>query len=215
MAFKIFDSLYLEYDRWYTVNEIIYRNELLCIKEILDHRDRRDGILLDIGVGTGVFSKELPGFKIGVDPAFNPLKIARSRGIEAINAFGEELPFRSLSIDTVLMTVTLCFLEKPEKVLSEVYRVLKNNGYLVSCIVPRDSSWGHYYLQKAREGHRFYKYARFYTNEEHLNLLRNNGFKPVKYCGTLSFNPWDKPFEEKPKPILEGMGFTCIGSLKV
>ncbi len=211
MSYRVFDEKYMEYDQWYIVNKTIYLDEAKCLEKTLNNID---GYILDLGIGTGVFSKVFKGYVVGIDPAYNPLKIAYNRGVDVVQGFGEKLPFRSNVFDLVVMTVTLCFLDNPDHVLKEVYRVLVRKGYIVSCIVPRDSSWGEYYLEKAGKDHPFYRYARFYTNKEHFKLLERNGFRVEEVMGTLSFKPWEEPILEEPKPGFKDLGFVCVRAVK-
>jgi ubiquinone/menaquinone biosynthesis C-methylase UbiE len=56
-------------------------------------------------------------------------KVERSgRRAEVIQAWGEDLPFRDHSFDTVVATMILCTAEQPQLVLREIARVLKPDG---------------------------------------------------------------------------------------
>lgn len=209
-SFHIFDRYYRRYDEWYTRNRVILENEGRCIASLIP----KNTLILDVGVGTGVFAKYIEGEIIGIDPASNPLRIAWKRGVQPVKALGEFTPFRSRIFDVALMTVTLCFLENPGKVLEEVKRVLKPRGYHINCIIPRDSPWGRHYIEKAREGKSpFYRYAHFYTVEELSRLLEEHGFKPVEKLGTLSSTPWEPPRLEPPSKELRGRSFICVKAI--
>ena len=108
------------------------------------------------------------------------------------------------------MIATLCFLQDADTALEEVYRVLASDGVLIVCIIPRDSKWGIHYLKKSREGHPFYRHARFYTVAELETLLNRHGFSAVKYASTLSFGPDDSPRLEDPSSTSNGRGFVCV-----
>lgn len=83
---------------------------------------------LDVGVGTGIFTAEI-GVSVGVDLAINMLRIAKNRNVSVVQAAGENLPFRTGIFDYVVMIVTLCFLDDPERVLGEAWRIIRENGF--------------------------------------------------------------------------------------
>ncbi|MCD6503556.1 MAG: class I SAM-dependent methyltransferase [Euryarchaeota archaeon] len=207
MSYEIFDKYYKEYDLWYYENKIIAENELLALRVL-----KPEGLGLEIGVGTGYFAEKL-NIQVGIDPSRNMLKIARSRGIEVVQAFGERLPFREKVFDYVYIIVTICFVKDPLKVLMEAYRVLKDEGKLIVAFIPRDSSWGRYYLEKKKNSV-FYKHARLYSLNEVVNLIRLAGFRIIRSISTLHFHPEDPPRLEYPKEDTNG-GFVCLLSEKV
>jgi len=112
--------------------------------------------LVDIGCGTGtlvIFLKEkYPQANItGVDPDLIVLGVARKKAqkkkltINFIQSGAERLPFSNKSIDVA--TSSLAFhhmpLEIKKQALSEIKRVLKNNGifYLVDIGKPKTLFW--------------------------------------------------------------------------
>ena len=209
LAYKVFDRNVERYDAWYLRHEEIFKCEAKLLRSL---KLRGEG--LSIGVGTGILDVEA-GVRIGIDPSINMLKLARKRGVETILSVGERLPFRSGIFDYVLMSVTLCFLTAPKPVLKEAYRVLKAEGEIAVCFIPRDSAWGEAYMEKARRGHPFYKHARFYTLEEVKRLLEECSFKVTTVKGTLSYPPNVKPKIEEPAEDVEGKGFICVKAVKV
>jgi ubiquinone/menaquinone biosynthesis C-methylase UbiE len=168
---------------------------------------------LSIGVGTGTLDSQAP-INVGVDPALNMLKLVPSRGIEPIRAVAEYLPFRHESFDFALMTVTLCFLDSPEKALLEARRILRSSGELAVCIIPKDSAWGEEHMKKAEAGHVFYRLAHFYKLSELEGLLRKCSLEKVAMKATLSYPPSEKPRVEEPSENPEGKGFVCIKATK-
>ncbi|MET1159498.1 MAG: methyltransferase domain-containing protein [Thermoprotei archaeon] len=208
---ELFNKYYVRYDEWYVRNHNIALSERLCIEALAPH-----GRVLDIGVGTGYLTQGLSKTMIGVDPADKPLILASSRGFLTIRSYGEELPFRDSCFDTVLLVVTICFVDDPVKLLSEAYRVLKPGGRVIVCIVPRDSSWGQYYIMKKLRGESiFYEYARFYTVDEVVEMLSSRGFRVKRYCSTLTYKPPDPGYIEYPVLArIEDAGFTCIEAVK-
>ena len=143
------------------------------------------------------------------------LKLAYKRGIEVVRAVGEQLPFREGSFDFVLMTLTLCFLDKPEKAIAEARRVLHRHGEFAVCIIPRNSRWGEEYQRRAKEGHPIYSHAHFYTISEVEEMLERCSFKVVKVRATLSYPPHDRPRFEEPSRKPDGRGFVCLKAIKL
>jgi SAM-dependent methyltransferase len=208
MSYEAFERFSKHYDSWYFRHPEILESEIRAIKAL-----GLNGLGLDVGVGTGIFASrvEVP---IGIDASKQMLKISRKRGIQVVRALAECLPFLDEEFDYVLMTVTLCFLDNPETVLKEIFRILKPNGVLVVCIIVRDSPWGQLYVKKARQGHRFYRYARFYSLSELEELLEKHDFRIVDYKSTLTFSPSAIVVVENPRSNPFQGSFVCAKTIK-
>jgi ubiquinone/menaquinone biosynthesis C-methylase UbiE len=99
------------------------------------------GNVLEVGIGSGLnlafYSSQVQRV-YGVDPSVELQRIARKRMVtESLNidfllqSAEEELPLLNASIDTAVVTWTLCSIGSPAKALSEVRRVLKPDGRLI------------------------------------------------------------------------------------
>lgn len=211
---SIFESHAKEYDEWYEKNMTVYQ----CEKRTVDSLKLK-GIGCDIGVGSARLSPVDEGNPstplIGIDISRQMLLISKKRSIEPLQADAHELPFKNESFDYVFISVTFCFLENPSRMLKEAYRILKPNGVIGVCIVPRNSSWGSFYEERGKKGHKFYKYAKFYTVEEVVEMLNNQRFKVLEYSSTLSYGPMDAPKLEEPSNKIKDMGFVCIKAVKM
>lgn len=93
------------------------------------------GIALDIGCGTGdLFNVILPTFRyiIGIDLSLNQLESATENLTDTktllIQAEASEIPLEDNSIDSIYLRMTLRFFKKPEKILAEAARVVKDKG---------------------------------------------------------------------------------------
>lgn len=99
------------------------------------------GQVLEIGIGSGL---NLPFYDarqvervIGLDPSPEMRRIAGKAAREAafpvefIGLSGEAIPLEDDSVDTVVITYTLCTIPDPVKALREMRRVLKPGGELV------------------------------------------------------------------------------------
>ncbi|GAB5046970.1 class I SAM-dependent methyltransferase [Thermodesulfovibrio sp. TK110] len=210
--FDPFESYVTEYDQWYESEKgkTIYENELKCIKKLLDScKDR----ILEVGVGTGRFAVLSEKF-IGVDKAFSPLKIAKLRGIPVVRAKAEFLPFRDKTFSCVMFIVTLPFVEDIFLTMNEAKRVLKDEGSIIVGEIFLDSHLGRLYEEKKKQGHLFYRFAKFYHFKEFQQILSQCGLKIKKLFGTLknisSQNSEPEEPEEIAKNFKELPGFVCM-----
>lgn len=194
---EAFDKNQVEYDKWFMKNKPVYFSELNAIKEILPDFNKA----VEIGVGTGNFAEPL-GINYGIEPSKNMARIAKSKGIEVVNAAAEDIPFENESFDLVLMVTTLCFLENPIKAFSEIYRILKNEGLFINAFIDKNSSIGKIY-QRNKTKSLFYNSAVFYSTEEVLLMLNQAGFKNFDFRQTI-FNTADKI--KKPEQVKKGYG---------
>ena len=113
-------------------------------KQLMPFRRRvigaAEGKVLEIGIGSGL---NLPLYGppvrsvIGLEPSPELLRMARGRAaaaavpIEFLEAAAETLPFDDYSMDTVVMTWTLCTIADVPRALAEMRRVLKPGGALL------------------------------------------------------------------------------------
>jgi ubiquinone/menaquinone biosynthesis C-methylase UbiE len=191
-----FDPIADDYDRWYDAPEgrAIFREETKCLRHLC--RDF-SGRWLEVGVGTGLFAEALD-ITHGIDLSAPMAVKALRRGVRVCVGHAEHLPFPKQVFDGVLMALTLCFLENPEKALQECARVLRGNGKLVLGTVPADSPWGRAYIRKRDEGHPVYAHARFHTINETVLLFEKMGFEVRRGCSALFWGP-DTPSNGCPR----------------
>ena len=210
MSWQVFDRLHHKYDDWFdkSPGKEIFKLELECLREAFRGSGRPS---LEIGVGTGRFAEKLM-IDFGVDPSEEMLKKASERGIEVVEAIAEELPFPSNFFSAVAIILTLCFLDDHSKALRESFRILTKGGILLLGIVPRESNWGRFYLEK-KKGHPFYSLAHLHTTQESISLSKEAGFELESISSTLFEGPEERteirPYPSKPQETRKG-GFVCI-----
>ncbi len=188
MKNNIFSDYLLEYDRWYDDNKNVYWPEIIILKRVV----KKDEFGLEVGVGTGRFAIPL-GVDIGIDPSFEMLQIAQTRGIEVVKGVGEDIPFKCDTFDYVLFVTTVCFLDNPVSAFKEAKRVLKKGGKLVIGMIPKESVLGKYHMRN-REKSRFFRNAVFYNTEEIVRELKHMGFNKFKILQTLINYPDEKQY---------------------
>ena len=102
---------------------------------------RAQGDVLEVGIGSGLnlafYSSDVQRV-YGVDPSAELQRMARKRAdarlakVEFFSQSAEEpLPIADRSIDTVVVTWTLCSIPDPLKALQQMKRVLKPGGGLI------------------------------------------------------------------------------------
>ena len=99
--------------------------------------------MLEIGIGTGLNLPYYDSAKvqkvIGLDPSEESWELAGERAahldfaIEFIGLPGEQIPLDDDSMDTVLVTYSLCTIPDPVAALAGMARVLKPDGELIFC----------------------------------------------------------------------------------
>ena len=101
------------------------------------------GTVLEFGIGAG---HNLPHYDashvdkvIGIDPCSKSWELAEERAnqakvkVEFIEGSAENIPLASASVDSVLITFTLCTVPNPQAALAEARRMLKPDGKLFFC----------------------------------------------------------------------------------
>ena len=98
------------------------------------------GVVLEIGIGSGLnlpFYTSLVTKLYGIDPSVELLAMARAKisdvpfPVELFNQPAERIPLPDRSIDSVVVTWSLCSISDPAAVLQEMRRVLKPDGSLI------------------------------------------------------------------------------------
>lgn len=104
---------------------------------------RAHGRVLEVGIGSGLNLPYYDSAKVskvwGLDPSPEMTQMARRAAaslpfeVEFIGLPGDEIPLEDHSIDTVVVTYTLCTIPDTARALRQISRVLRAGGELVFC----------------------------------------------------------------------------------
>jgi len=194
---EAFDNSALEYDMWFENHKVEYALELKAIREFLP----KDGDGIEIGSGTGRFTQPLE-ISLGVEPSEAMRSLAIRRGVNVIAGTAESLPVVGGLYDFALLVTTVCFLEAPELAFSEVYRVLKAEGFIIVGLIDKESNLGKKYEEKKTES-KFYKNANFHSVVEIKEKLKKSGFSNIECLQAIL--PGDTYINDEPK-VMQGYG---------
>lgn len=101
------------------------------------------GVVLDVGAGSGhnfpYFDPKLVEKLYALEPSEGMRKLAAKREqalqfpLEWLDLPGEQIPLPDASVDTVVLTFTLCTIPDWQAALAQIKRVLKPDGKLLFC----------------------------------------------------------------------------------
>lgn len=131
---------------WYDDKILPHMINCACsVKPAMQQRQKvvplASGEVLEIGVGSGLNFPYYDRGKVtkiwGLEPSEGMRKLARRRldemdlPVEFIELPGEEIPLETASVDTVLVTYTLCTIAQVDDALAGMRRVLRPGGRLL------------------------------------------------------------------------------------
>ncbi len=165
------------------------------------------GHVLEIGIGSGLnlsyYDKAQVKSLVGIDPSKETWEVNNAKQTDLgfdfkyIQTGAEDLPLENQSVDTIVMTYTLCTIPDAIKAMSELRRVLKPSGQLLFCehgkapdaAVLKWQNRINPYWQKIGGG--------CHLNKDIPKLISENGFKVadlktmyIPGWKPLSFNFW-------------------------
>ncbi len=101
------------------------------------------GVVLEVGMGSGInlplYNTDKVDFVWGLEPSEGMRRKARKNlanspvEVRWLDLPGEAIPLEDNSVDTVMLTYTLCTIPDWQKALQQMHRVLKPSGQLLFC----------------------------------------------------------------------------------
>jgi len=187
-----------EYEIKYTIKykwreewKKLYREYLRTFLEISNSFP--ESVVVDVGCGpVGIITVLEAKEKIGIDPLIDEYKkrFDMEPDVRYINAKGEEIPLQDGYADVVFCVNTLNHVQNPDKVLSEIARILKPKGRLYFDVHDNLLSIGHPHL--------FTMESMYLLLSKHFKIdksIRRNKIPVITYvvycedCGRLLDSP--------------------------
>ena len=217
----VFDKKATDYDRWYEskLGEFVDKVETELAFSLFEPVHGMK--ILDVGCGTGNFSMKLAekGCEVvGIDVSEKMLNEARKKvaekglNIKFYNMDVCNMSFSDEKFDGVFSMAAFEFIKEPEKAYKEMYRVLKQNEYLLIGTINRESKWGEFYISKSLRGDSIFKYADFKSSDD----LKSWNGREIVDSGECLFIPPDVEENninmeyEKKLSCSEKGGFVCV-----
>lgn len=153
---NLFNSISANYDK---LNDIMsfglhrkIKKNIINQCQLTSHVSRLTFLDLCTGTGdlAGLLKEKYPQSKItGVDFSANMLELAREKhsDIEFIEANCSQLPFEDESFDLCIISFGLRNVENIEKVLKEIYRVLKKDGLFINLDLGKPNKFFNLFLK--------------------------------------------------------------------
>lgn len=186
-----FKSMKPDFSKWYWYPQWAWHSlRFLNVAKLIEPTG---GKILDIGCADGVFTKVVLDKSnaenvIGIDVLEESIDWAKKhwrkeKRMEFEVADGHKLNFKSSSFDTATALEVLEHVAEPEKVLREIYRILKPGGYAVF-LVPSDSLlfktlWYNFWT-KTRGSIWDHTHIQSYADNNLVRIAKKSGFKIEK-----------------------------------
>lgn len=171
---NVFDENVEIYDEWFEINNNILDSEVEAIRQLIPATMLKMKRTIEIGAGTGIFAQRL-GICHALEPSLQMGAKARQRGIEVFEGIAENMDIPDRSYDMALMVTVDCFLNDIKKSLTEIWRILADDGIFIIAFIDKETKLGKIY-EKNKETNQFYRNANFHSSREILTLLSESGF---------------------------------------
>ena len=170
------------YDRFMRKDHKAYKQMYSLIYPVVRHKQ-----VLELATGTGLIAKHIvrSADHIEATDASQEMIEQAKQGVQSIKLYFSvqdmfHLPYADQSFDVVIVVNALHIVPEPEKALSEIRRVLKDDGVLVA---PTFTHADNTFFGKVKAF--FMKLAGFplhskWTSHEYLAFLRENGWTVQK-----------------------------------
>jgi len=196
------------YDGWYAspIGRRVLEVEAQCVKATLSPTARP---WVDVGCGSGRLG-ELLAVELGLDPAPNLLRLARTRLRNAVRGVAEQLPLADGSIGAAMAVTVVEFLTDPKPAFREIRRVLAPGGAFALGFLPAKGAWAARYRAEGKRGDEVFRAARFYTEGDLVALAGEVGFPVREVCSALFDAPHVVPSLRREQVATPDAGFMVL-----
>ncbi len=177
-----------DYDAWYQTprGRWIGATEFELLESML--KPEADASLIDIGCGTGYFTRllahEVLGELVGIDPDEESLRFARAHAVRDEryeNARGEALPFADMAFDFSVSVAALCFIPDERQAVREMLRVTRKR-FVIGLLNRHSLLW----RDKGRDGGKgAYRGAHWHTAAEVRALFVGLPATNLQLCSAI------------------------------
>jgi SAM-dependent methyltransferase len=108
-----------------------------------------------------------------------------------VHGDARSLPFADATFDAVTAITVLCFLDAPQRAISEMVRVLRPGGRLVIGELGRHSIWAARRRMSGWLGSTRWRLARFWSPRELCGIAESAGMRVVVVRGAVYYPPCD------------------------
>ena len=163
--------------------------------KLLRDNTQEKGKILDVGCGVGTYIVALSKINrigFGIDPLFETSLLKAQQkakddnvNVSLIQSVSENLPFEDETFDVVLHLSTLQHVNNQDKTLSEIKRVLKDNGFLLVS-VPTNRNISTLFMRSKKPEY----VTKPFDIGELKKIMTEMGFKTLKIRGCGFFPPF-------------------------
>lgn len=181
----VYEQFYgVEQEHWWFAGMRTVCRHLL--KELPIGSDGTRTSCLDVGSGTGLWTKELGSFGrvCGLDVAPEALSFCAKRGLDRlVRATVEHIPFKAESFSLITALGLIEHLSDEKRFLAELLRVCRPGGYILLLTSAYDFLWSRH--------DEIVHHKRRYTKARLTRLVTTSGFEVVRssYVNTLLLLP--------------------------
>jgi len=214
-SISAFNKVAGEYDAWYNhpQGKQVFTAELNAVDQLLPS----EGIGLELGAGTGIFSQHLTKSDrmiICLDPSEEMLVRAKERDLPIVLGLADYQPFRVGVLDFTFLVSVMEFLDNPVQVFKENVDTAKPEATMTVLFINSDSPWGDFYRDIGSKGDTVFQHAKLYTLSEAAETLEKAGYRILQAVGTLGSGPMESPVDGSLTPPSEKSGVLVIKAVR-
>jgi SAM-dependent methyltransferase len=159
----------------------VARNKIV-LDQIRHRAELPDGAtVLDIGCGTGGFSKQLDAYyqTLCLDVSQTALSYTAKRGLSRLfNCTLQDFPYKEICIDAAVALDVTEHIEDDVAFVKRIYDILPKGGWLFTTVP------AHQWLWSAHD--EMHQHKRRYSIREFARLLKNSGFE-IEFISYINF----------------------------